>query len=62
MSIWQMISTKWCFHNSTIKALEWSPDGKYLVSGGLDNMLSVWSVDSPVKPLCQVPSKAINLV
>lgn len=26
--------------------LKWSPDGRYLASGGNDNMLYIWSVTS----------------
>ncbi|XP_067928669.1 cell division cycle protein 20 homolog [Watersipora subatra] len=30
-------------HIQEVCGLEWSPDGKYLASGGNDNMLNVWS-------------------
>lgn len=31
-------------HSQEVCGLKWSPDGKYLASGGNDNMLQIWSV------------------
>lgn len=30
-------------HTQEVCGLKWSPDGKYLASGGNDNLLNVWS-------------------
>jgi len=30
-------------HSQEVCGLKWSPDGKYLASGGNDNVLNVWS-------------------
>jgi len=32
-------------HQQEVCGLKWSPDGKYLASGGNDNLLNVWPVD-----------------
>lgn len=47
-----LISTKWCFHASTVTSLSWSPDGQTLASGGLDNTIFVWKpAESKVRPI-----------
>lgn len=33
-------------HSQEVCGLKWSPDGKYLASGGNDNMLNIWPVVS----------------
>ena len=42
-------------HIQEVCGLEWSPDGKYLASGGNDNVLNVWStnfsLDTAVEPV-----------
>lgn len=44
-------------HTQEVCGLKWSPDGKYLASGGNDNLLNVWSpqmslsTQSPVQPV-----------
>lgn len=30
-------------HSQEVCGLQWSPDGKYLASGGNDNILNIWS-------------------
>lgn len=30
-------------HSQEVCGLKWSPDGKYLASGGNDNLLNIWS-------------------
>lgn len=32
-------------HTQEVCGLRWSPDGKYLASGGNDNLLNIWSSD-----------------
>ena len=32
-------------HNQEVCGLAWSPDGKFLASGGNDNLLNIWSVN-----------------
>jgi len=32
-------------HQQEVCGLKWSPDGKYLASGGNDNLLNIWSAD-----------------
>ena len=32
-------------HTQEVCGLQWSPDGKYLASGGNDNVLNIWSND-----------------
>lgn len=47
--------TKWCHHTAAITCLAWSPNGKFLVSGGLDNALLFWSPEeSRVKPMAEI--------
>ena len=31
-------------HTQEVCGLKWSPDGRYLASGGNDNMLNIWPV------------------
>jgi WD40 repeat protein len=58
-------------HSSTILDLEYSPDGKYLVSAGSDNKIIIWDLRSskqmnilsghsgPVSDICFYPEKKI---
>ena len=32
-------------HQQEVCGLKWSPDGKYLASGGNDNLLNIWPAD-----------------
>lgn len=45
------ITTRWAFHSSRINDAAWTSDSKYLVSGGLDCGLFIYSVARPVKVL-----------
>lgn len=44
-----VVSTRWAFHTSKAYDAQWSPDSKYLVSGGLDCGLLLYSVEKPSK-------------
>lgn len=46
-----VITTRWAFHNSRINDAAWTSDSKYLISGGLDCWLFVYSVARPAKVL-----------
>ncbi|CAG0885086.1 unnamed protein product [Cyprideis torosa] len=41
--------SEWGFHTGRVNAVAWSPDSRYLVSGGLDTNLIVWSMENPGK-------------
>lgn len=45
------ITTRWAFHSSRVNDAEWTSDSKFLVSGGLDCSILVYSVDRPAKVL-----------
>jgi len=32
-------------HSKTIRCLEFSPDGKYLASGGFDSLIVIWELN-----------------
>lgn len=44
-----VVTTRWAFHSSRVLGALWSPDSKYLASGGLDSSIFVYSVDKPSK-------------
>lgn len=46
-----VITTRWAFHNSRVNGAAWTPDSKYLVSGGLDCGLFIFSLERPAKVL-----------
>jgi WD repeat-containing protein 1 (actin-interacting protein 1) len=43
--------SKWCFHLQKITALAWSPDDKYIASGGTDDNLFVWCLEKKMRRL-----------
>ncbi|GEQ70272.1 hypothetical protein JCM33374_g3948 [Metschnikowia sp. JCM 33374] len=45
------VTTRWAFHSSRVNGAEWTPDSKYLVSGGLDCGIYIYSVARPSKVL-----------
>lgn len=45
------VTSRWAFHSSRVNSAAWTPDSKYLLSGGLDCGLFVYSVLRPVKVL-----------
>ncbi|RCK62436.1 Actin-interacting protein 1 [Candida viswanathii] len=44
-----VVSTRWAFHTSKVYDAKWTPDSKYLISGGLDSGLFLYSVERPSK-------------
>lgn len=46
-----LFTTRWAFHTSRVVDAEWTNDSKYLVSGGLDSGIFVFSVTRPSKVL-----------
>lgn len=49
-----VVKGKWVFHTSKITCLSWSPKGKYLASGGLDENIIVWNM-ADVMNKVQIP-------
>lgn len=45
------VTTRWAFHSSKVNDAAWTSDSKYIVSGGLDCSLFVYSVARPAKVL-----------
>lgn len=45
------VTTRWAFHNSKVLDAAWTNDSKFLISGGLDSGLFLYSVDRPAKVL-----------
>ena len=43
------IKSKWCFHASYVSCMEWSTDGAFLVSGGVDDCIFIWDIANPMK-------------
>lgn len=46
-----VVTTRWAFHSSKVVDAQWTPDSQYLVSGGLDSGIFVYSVARPSKVL-----------
>lgn len=45
------VTTRWAFHSSRVNGADWTLDSKYLVSGGLDCGIYIYSVARPSKVL-----------
>ena len=43
--------SKWCFHLQKISCLAFSPDDKYIVSGGMDDNMFVWCMEKKMRRL-----------
>ncbi|KAI5951105.1 AIP1 [Candida jiufengensis] len=46
-----VVTTRWAFHTAKVYDAQWTKDSKYLLSGGLDTGLYVYSVEKPSKVL-----------
>lgn len=46
-----VVTSRWAFHNSKVNDAQWTKDSKFLLSGGLDCGLFVYSVERPSKVL-----------
>ncbi|CAH2353013.1 actin-interacting protein 1 [[Candida] railenensis] len=46
-----VVTTRWAFHSAKVLDAAWSSDSKYIVSGGLDTGILVYSVGRPAKVL-----------
>ncbi|KAK9458735.1 WD40-repeat-containing domain protein [Lipomyces oligophaga] len=46
-----VVTTRWAFHTARVTSISWHPDGRYVVTSGLDTNLYVYSVDKPAKNL-----------
>ncbi|RLV95205.1 Actin-interacting protein 1 [Spathaspora sp. JA1] len=44
-----VVTTRWAFHSSRVYDAKWTSDSKFLISGGLDSGLFVYSVEKPAK-------------
>ena len=44
-----IITSKWTFHTGRITCLNFSADGKRLVSSALDESIYIWEIDKPLK-------------
>jgi WD40 repeat protein len=53
-----IVSSKWTNHTGRISSLDFSKDGKRIVSGGLDEAIYVWHVEKTLK---NVPIKVSTL-
>ena len=42
---------EWGFHTAKVNCVAWSPDSNFVVSGGLDCSIIVWSIQQPEKHL-----------
>lgn len=45
------VTTRWAFHTSKVYDAKWTSDSKYVLSGGLDSGLFVYSIERPSKVL-----------
>lgn len=48
------------FHSNAVKAVHFSPSGRYLCSGGVDCMLIVWDLQTGKKVTASVPKLCSN--
>ncbi|PVH20542.1 hypothetical protein CXQ85_002336 [Candidozyma haemuli] len=46
-----VVTTRWAFHNSRVEDAEWTEDSQFLLSGGLDSGIFIYSVARPMKVL-----------
>lgn len=48
------------FHSNAVKAVHFSPSGRYLCSGGVDCMLIVWDLQTGKKVTASVPKFCLD--
>lgn len=46
-----VVTTRWAFHSSKVLDAQWTSDSKFVLSGGLDSGLFLYSVERPSKVL-----------
>ncbi|KAK6199158.1 actin interacting protein 1 [Scheffersomyces amazonensis] len=46
-----VVTTRWAFHSSKVIDAKWTSDSKFIISGGLDTGLLLYSVNKPSKVL-----------
>lgn len=46
-----VVTTRWAFHSSKVLDAQWTPDSAFIVSGGLDTGILIYSVARPAKVL-----------
>ncbi|ABN65618.2 actin interacting protein 1 [Scheffersomyces stipitis CBS 6054] len=46
-----VVTTRWAFHSSKVNDAKWTPDSQFIISGGLDTGLFLYSVKKPSKVL-----------
>ncbi|ODV77909.1 WD40 repeat-like protein [Suhomyces tanzawaensis NRRL Y-17324] len=46
-----VVTTRWAFHTSRVYDSKWTPDSKFVISGGLDGGLFLYSINKPSKVL-----------
>ncbi|KAF9166681.1 WD40 repeat-like protein, partial [Mortierella sp. AD010] len=51
----------WVFHTARITSINWSPSGRYAVSGSLDTNIYVWSVETPSKKIAILNAHALSV-
>lgn len=47
-------------HSQEVCGLKWSPDGKYLASGGNDNLVNIWAADTGASTTGSSPLHTLN--
>jgi WD repeat-containing protein 1 (actin-interacting protein 1) len=57
---YSLLHEKFSFHTSRIMAMEFSPGGGYLASGGLDSDVYVWKVEATVGGVKRVQVKGAH--
>jgi len=57
VSVWNgstfapIIRDNWVYHTSTVSAISWSPNSKFILTGSTDSMAYIWNVETPSKKL-----------
>jgi len=51
----------WVFHTARVTSLNWSPSGRYAVSGSLDTNVFVWSTEKTMKRIAIPNAHALGV-